>query len=66
MFPLFYYNPSHKRCKWNKEHGYVAVVIQQKTYGTVENNEFKPLPDQSWVLRQFKNMVFLDECYWEE
>lgn len=65
MFPLFYYHPVQKTFKWKKEPGCVQVVCHKSKYGTLDDNEFRELPDQSRIVSQFKNMVFLDQCYWD-
>lgn len=65
MFPLFYVQLDSKRTSFVRKEGYLPVL----NYGSVfriqiAENEYQELEDRTWVLTTFKNMIFLDQCYW--
>jgi hypothetical protein len=65
MLPFFYFNPQNKSFCLEKKEGVYQVTNNDKVYGFLSsNNEFFEFEDQNWVVTQFKNMVFLDQCYW--
>lgn len=65
MLPLFYFNPRNKSWSFDKKDGFLKVMRNNGMYGFVSpSEEFCQFEDQTWVVTQFKNMVFLDQCYW--
>lgn len=65
MLPLFYFNPRNKSWSFDKKEGFLKVTRNNGVYGFVSHTEeFCQFEDQSLVVTQFKNMVFLDQCYW--
>lgn len=65
MLP-FYFNPRQKTCSFTSKDGYVPIARFNNKYGFLLNNsDFKEFEDQQWIVTQFRNMVFLDQCYWK-
>ena len=65
MFPLFYVKPDSKKTSFCSRPGYMPVLKVGSTFMIqLPNNEFQPCEDETWVLTTFRNMVFLDQCYW--
>ncbi len=69
MFPLFYVDPDTKRTSFKPQKGYFPVVHNTSSQGTqyvvqLENNLHQPLEDRDWVVKTFRQMIFLDQCYW--
>jgi hypothetical protein len=65
MFPLFYVNPHSKKTSLYRKPGYLPVLKQGAIFVIQSTDEeFQPCEDESWVVNTFRNMMFLDQCYW--
>jgi hypothetical protein len=65
MFPLFYVQPKSRRTSFLRKEGYFPVVNHGSVFCIqVSEDEFEELQDRTWVTTTFKNMIFLDQCYW--
>lgn len=65
MFPLFYVQLDSKRTSFMRKKGYLPVVNNGSVFRIqIAENEYQELEDRTWVLTTFKNMIFLDQCYW--
>lgn len=65
MFPLFYVDLTTKQTSFLPRPGYKPIFRQKKGYAVqLAPDEYQPCEDETWVLKTFRNMLFLEQCYW--
>ena len=65
MFPLFYVDPCSKNTSFSSKPGYLPIYRQGVGFVVqVAPDEFQPCENETWVLKTFRNMLFLEQCYW--
>lgn len=70
MFPLFYLHMPSRTAQFQRpvskdSKDYLPVFSYNGSYAVqVSNEEYKELEDREWVVKTYRQMLFLDQCYW--
>jgi hypothetical protein len=65
MFPLFYVQFGTKKTSFYQQPGYVPVLKKGSTFVVqLSEEDVRLCEDDTWVTTTFRNMMFLDQCYW--